>query len=372
MGTKGDRKPKKDKKDRGRERKLEQGEIEEEEDEGREGVTAKKVCGCINPQEAEGFQNFVKSKMEELVDELKNMKDLIKLVRKFIQALKVEYDVIGLFESNGAANTEDILDTIPDMKGVAWQKALDGKEMIDGDEYNKIIDCCMDAKLFQEGTLHAGLDGMIFGEETDEVKELVMQKCTSLFQNVEKAHQANVSVAWDLKDLAKIVKDPKVFSHIAQAATQPMVACYTPRIKTFIRKRQVMVEAKQDKLAKCKSVAELMEMSNLPQYNEAWGGHDNKELVPTRYMAAIVWFFIKREMCGTALNIANVADYFKVSRSQLSQLLTAKKFKSGPGGYVLKKKRTKAEGETSGATARGEEEQGQEQECYEFEEYLLS
>ena len=131
-----------------------------------------------------------------------------------------------------------------------------------------------------------------------------------------------------------------------------------------------MVEAKQDKLAKCKSVAELMEMSNLLQYNKAWGDRDNKELVQTRYMAAIVLFFIKKEMCGTAPNVANGADYFKVSRSQLSWLLIAKKFKSGPGGYVLKKKRTKTEGETSGATAR--EEQEWEQEGDEFEEYLLS
>ena len=79
-----------------------------------------------------------------------------------------------------------------------------------------------------------------------------------------------------------------------------------------------MVEVKQDKLAKRKSVAELMEMSKLPQYNEVWFDGDNKELALTRYMAAIVWFFIKREMCGTALNVTKVADYFKVSRSQLS------------------------------------------------------
>ena len=127
---KGGRKPKKDKKDCERKRKLEQAEIEEEEDEEREGVAAKKVRGCINPQEVEGFQNFVKSKMEEIVDQIKIMKDLINPVRKFIQALKVEYDVIGLFESNGVVNTEDIVDGIPDMKGIAWQKALDRKEMI--------------------------------------------------------------------------------------------------------------------------------------------------------------------------------------------------------------------------------------------------
>ena len=369
-GTKGGRKPKKDKKDSGSKRKPEQAEIKEEEDEEREGVVVKKVCRCINPQEAEGFQNFVKSKMEELVDELKSTKDLINPVRKFIRALKVEYDVIGLFESNGVANMEDIVDTILDTKGIAWQKAQDGKEMIDGDEYNKIIACCMDAKLLQEGTLHLGLDEMVFGEETDEVKELIMQKCASLFENVEKAHHANLNVARDLKDLAKIVKDPEVFSCIAQAATQPMVVCYTPRIDTFIRWREVMAEVKQDKLSKRKSVAELIEMSNLPQYNKVWGDRDNKELVPTRYIAAIVWFFIKREMCGTAPNITNVEDSFKVSRSQLSWLLTAKKFKNGPGGYVPKKKRTEAEGETSRATARKEQEW--EQEGDEFEEYLLS
>ena len=28
------------------------------------------------------------------------------------------------------------------------------------------------------------------GQETDEVKERIMQKCASLFENVEKAHQA--------------------------------------------------------------------------------------------------------------------------------------------------------------------------------------
>ena len=48
----------------------------------------------------------------------------------------------------------------------------------------------------------------------------------------------------------------------------------------------------------------------------------------------------------------------------------AKKFKSGPRGYILKKKRIEAERETSGVTAR--QEQKQEQEGDEFKEYLLS
>ena len=134
----------------------------------------------------------------------------------------------------------------------------------------------MESHLFQEGTLHLKLDDMVFGEQTDEVKQSIMQKCASLFGNVEKAHQVNLEVARDLKDLANMIKEPKVFSRVTQAATQPLVTCYMPRMDMFIKQCQVTPDAKQDKLSKCKSISELMEMSNLPQYNIAWGDKNCK------------------------------------------------------------------------------------------------
>ena len=72
-----------------------------------------------------------------------------------------------------------------------------------------------------------------------------MQKCTSLFENVEKAHHANLAVTKDLKDLTNLVKELEVLAKIAQAATQPLVACYTPSIDMFIKQRQVTMDAKQ-------------------------------------------------------------------------------------------------------------------------------
>ena len=78
-----------------------------------------------------------------------------------------------------------------------------------------------------------------------------------------------------------MIREPKVFSKIAQAATQPLVTCYTPRIDTFIKQWQVTLDAKQEKLSKCKSIDGLMEMSNLPQYNIGWGDKNNKEKAAT-------------------------------------------------------------------------------------------
>ena len=89
------------------------------------------------------------------------------------------------------------------------------------------------------------------------------------------------------------LQEPEVFSKIAQAAMQPLVTCYTPRIDTFIKQRQVTLDTKQEKLSKRKSIDELMEMSNLPQYNIAWGDKNNKEKEATWNMATIVWYFLK-------------------------------------------------------------------------------
>ena len=58
-----------------------QEQLKEEEDEYKErmeeSTRKRKVIGCINPQEASEFQNFIKDKMEELVDEMKTGKDII-------------------------------------------------------------------------------------------------------------------------------------------------------------------------------------------------------------------------------------------------------------------------------------------------------
>ena len=86
-------------------------------------------------------------------------------------------------------------------------------------------------------------------------------------------------------------------------------------------------------------------------------------------MAAIVWYFLKREICRIAPNMGNIADSFKVSQSHLSCLVTAKKFKSGPGGYILMRKRMVTEEEPSGAAAKAE---SQAQEADDLENYLLN
>ena len=141
---------------------------EDEEEEKLEEVTRKrKVRGCINLQEAVAFQKFVNEKMEELVDQMHNNKNLVQPVWELIRSLKLDYDKLGQFENNGVANVEEIVETIHNIKGIGWQKSLEGKEILDAEDYNMIVELTMESCLFQEGNLHNKIDNQILGPETE-------------------------------------------------------------------------------------------------------------------------------------------------------------------------------------------------------------
>ena len=85
----------------------------------------RKIGGCINKQEAAAFQNFLRDKMMELVEQMRNDKNFVQLVWELIRSLKLEYDKLRLFENNRVANVEEIVETIHDTKGMSWQKFLE-------------------------------------------------------------------------------------------------------------------------------------------------------------------------------------------------------------------------------------------------------
>ena len=184
-----------------------------------------------------------------LVKRMWNDKNLIQAVREHICLLKLEYDKLGLFKNNRAVDVKEIVKTIHNSKGMAWRKFLEGKQILYAEDYNTIVKLTIGSHLFQEISLHDKIDEQILGPETEDTKAKIMERCTSLFSNIEKVHEVNLAVATDLKELSILIKEPEVFSWIAQAATQPLMACYTPRIDKLIAQGQVAIKAKQDKLS---------------------------------------------------------------------------------------------------------------------------
>ena len=154
----------------------EEGNEEEDEEELDEATMKRKIVGCINKEEAEAFQNFVREKIIILVEKMKNDKNLIQPLWEFIRSLKLEYDKLRLFKNNGVADVEEIVSTITDTKGMAWRKFLEGKEILDTKDYNAIVELSLRCRLFQEGSLQEKIDDQILGPVTEETKVEIMGK----------------------------------------------------------------------------------------------------------------------------------------------------------------------------------------------------
>ena len=118
-------------------------------------------------------------------------KKIVQPIRELIRALKLEYDNLGLFENNGTADIEEIVQTIHNTRGTAWRQFLEGIEILDMEDYNMIVKTSVRSHLFQEGRLHDRIDKNILGPETEDTKVEVMERCMSLFDHVAKAHEAN-------------------------------------------------------------------------------------------------------------------------------------------------------------------------------------
>ena len=121
-----------------------------------------------------------------LVERMWNDKNLIQPVQEFIWLLKLEYDKLGLFENNGAVDVKEIVKTIHDTKGTAWRKFLEGKEILDAEDYNTIVELTIKSHLFQEGSLHDKIDDQIRRPQMEDTKAKIMERCMSLFNNVTK------------------------------------------------------------------------------------------------------------------------------------------------------------------------------------------
>ena len=126
---------------------------EDEEEIVEEKSMKKKIFGCINKEESEKFLTYIQSVMVLLVEQIKNEWNIMALMHDLISALKTTYDDIGLFKNNGAADTNDIVSTVSDAKGTAWRKHLEGKTMLDQEDYNNIVEALVRSCLFQEGKL---------------------------------------------------------------------------------------------------------------------------------------------------------------------------------------------------------------------------
>ena len=138
-------------------------------------------------------------------------------------------------------------------------------------------------------------------------------------------------VASILKILADEV-DEATYTALITAGTRPLIMVEVPQMvsQAMEMRLQRELEEKAESLHN-QPIEEVIESQNVPVPVLRWS--DSSIMLPTQYLAAIVYYFVAAEVDSTrTVTNKGVATKFKLSPSNLHKLVSGKKYAGGSKG----------------------------------------
>ena len=125
------------------------------------------------------------------------------------------------------------------------------------------------------------------------------------------------------------VLDPDEFGTIARAGTRLILAIEFPEVKKLVeQKKDDVKKAEMKEELKNMDIEEIVALQNLPTLLERW--KKSKILLPTRYLAAAMHFFVYSQAVQNApMTNKFVAKKFNMSISTLHRITSGRRYAGG-------------------------------------------
>ena len=164
--------------------------------------------------------------------------------------------------------------------------------------------------------------------KTEEEKKEVKRMLQKFWSHVEKAHEEAACAAGELGRLSMVL-EPDDYFKLVEAGTHPIIMMEIPKAKQMITQQKEAEErARSREDMKNMKIEDIIIEQNLPTPLDRW--KDSKVLLPTRYLAAAVHYFVYSQ-ADQANPMTNkfVADKFKLSPSNLHRIITGRHYSGG-------------------------------------------
>ena len=216
--------------------------------------------------------------------------------RTFVAILKDAIVKMGSWGPILGADVDAVVKTVIDTNCTAWRKAMQGvktgssKTIMKIEEKKEgIIHVIKDKEiLMEEDTKVVDLD-KLQGKAEEQKKEIKLM-LRKFWRHVQKSHEEAACMAGELSRLSMVL-EPDEYYKIVEAGTRPIIAMEIPKVKHMVEAQKEMEERarSRDEIRNTK-IEEIIIEPNLPTPLERW--KDSKVLLPTRYLAAAVHYFI--------------------------------------------------------------------------------
>ena len=299
---------------------------------------------CLNMQQAEDFQAYLRQLVLEFERMLKaggiDMKtEYSKVIESFYWVCKANKQTIC-----NDAKPNEVLASIK-----AWKLKLSGKES--ADPTTLIADepvapqRALDAVSFKNpDEILEALKEELAGKTPLQIKELKIT-IANLCRSQALAHRHAADVADHLVTLTEIASLPVVMM-VMNACQRPVVAVKIPEVDEMLQRVQDKVDAirrVQIRTAGSRPIDEVVFAQNVPTYNPEW--QHSSEGKATSYLVTLVCRYmneLQRKDKKVVLSAKALEAIYHTASSSVGKLISGKQYL---GGYAMEQQREKAEAE---------------------------
>ena len=287
--------------------------------------------------EAGEFVVWVQGELEELQRAVRSGKNMDTHYKTFVTILKDAVVKMGSWGPIAGADVDAVVKTVINVNCMAWRKAMQGVKTGNSKTIMKIeekregvIRVIEDKDIPRENNttvVDPDKPASKTEEEKKEKKEIkrMLQK---FWTHVEKAHEEVVCAAGELGHLSMVL-EPDDYFKVVEAGTHPIITIKIPKAKQMWAQQKDLEEQARyhDEMQNMK-IEEIIVKQNLPTPLERW--KDSKVLLPTRYLAAVVHYFVYSQADQkTPMTNKFMSDKFNLSSSNLHSIITGRRYAGG-------------------------------------------
>ena len=305
-----------------------------EEDDEEDTFQVHKHSHALNFAEAGEFVVWVWATLNELQRAVKRGKEMERHYRQFVSVLKDAIIQMGSWGPIEGADVDAVVKTIVDVNCMAWKKAMQGVKTGNSKTIMKIEEK-------REGVIRVIEDKDILAEDdttvvdpeklkdkTEEEKKEIKRMLRKFRSHIKKAHEEAACAAGELRRLSMVL-EPDDYFKLVETGTRPIITMEIPRAKQMIEQQKEAEErARSREDMKNMKIEDIIIEQNLPTPLDRW--KDSKVLLPTRYLAAAVHYFVYSQADQTnPMTNKFVADKFKLSPGNLHRIITGRRYSGG-------------------------------------------
>ena len=297
-------------------------------------VEVDKHSHAVNFKDSVEYVNWIRDNLTELKKAVKiGGRVAERSYKKFIEKLQDGIIKMETYSPIEYADVDQVIKTIVDPSCITWRKKLKGVKtgncrtiMKAEEKKSEVLRAAEDAEIPSDAEGLLGED-TLKGKTPEEQREIRLT-IKRFFQHVSRAHEEASCAAGKLAELVEVL-DCEEFDIIARVGTRPLVAIELPEVKKLIEdKKEEVRKAEIQEELKGMDIKEIVAVQNLPTSLERW--KDSKILLPTRYLAAAVHYFIYSQAVQEApMTNKLVAKKFFVSLSTLHRITSGRRYAGG-------------------------------------------